>query len=272
VRHAIEIGGVNAHGIWSFSDWSRLRHRLRGEFARAKQDPVAHTRFVVERRLLADFLDVYDGALADLRVGHPLLVVDPDDEPPDIDFGPLVSACAADRLRERQRRAVAAGAVTLRAGTLDPARFLPGQDVSAYVAPVALLGVPPHCDLHHGAPAGPLDTIVVVDRLWELISQMNASQGSLAASIASDDAPLAAQVAAELRAFAVGINRTRSWDDLNEHRGGLGMSWSGAFAGGAGSVRAVTTARPGAHPPGNHPHGVVMPGDHRRVLGAAGGG
>ena len=266
-RHTIEMGGVNAHGIWGFSDWPRLRRRLRAGFARGSQDPAAHTRFVVERRLLADFLDVYGEVLRDVRVGHPLLVDDPDDDPPDLDLGPLVSAESALRLRERRASAVDAGAVSLDGGFLDPDRFLPGQDMSAYVAPAVLLGVPKGHELHHRAPSGPLDTIIVVDRLWELISRMNASNGALAASIACDDTALAERVASELRAFAIGINRTRSLSDVREPYGGLGGSWKGAFTGGAASVGAVTAGPSGDRLPGNHPDRVILPGGHQRVLG-----
>ena len=75
---------------------------------------------------------------------------------------------------------------------------------------------------------------------------MNASNGSLVASVASDDPDLAARVAEELQAFKVGINMPRSRGDRDEVFGGLGASWKGAFVGGDLLVQAVTCPADGS--------------------------
>ena len=84
---------------------------------------------------------------------------------------------------------------------------------------------------------------------------MNASNGSLVASIATDDMDVGAQVAEELQAFKVGINRPRSRGDCEEVFGGLGASWKGAFVGGDLLVQAVTYGPegPDEHLFGNFP-------------------
>ena len=74
----------------------------------------------------------------------------------------------------------------------------------------------------------------------ELLAAMNASNGSLVASIATDDVDVAARVAEDLQAFKVGINKPRSRGDREEVFGGLGASWKGAFVGGDLLVQAVT--------------------------------
>ena len=265
--YMIEMEGINAYGIWGFSDWALLGRQLRAGFEYGKQRCTAYCRFVVERTLFPDFLDTYTEVVRGLTIGHPLLVQHPDDDPPDLDFGPLINSSKVEELRERYQEAVTAGAVMLHRGSLDPARFLPDQDTSAYFRPIALLGVPRNCDLHHLEPFGPLDTIVVVDRLEELVAEMNASNGALVASIACDDPALAARLAGDLRAFKVGINRTRSRGDRDEPFGGLGGSWRGAFVGGADAVRAVTAGPPGDRSPGNYPDQVILPDDHPRILG-----
>ena len=81
---------------------------------------------------------------------------------------------------------------------------------------------------------------MVVDTQAELLAAMNASNGSLVASIATDDADLGAQLAEELQAFKVGINKPRSRGDREEVFGGLGASWKGAFVGGDLLVQALT--------------------------------
>jgi acyl-CoA reductase-like NAD-dependent aldehyde dehydrogenase len=74
---------------------------------------------------------------------------------------------------------------------------------------------------------------------------MNASNGSLVASIATDDDNLAARVGEELQAFKVGVNKPRSRGDREEVFGGKGASWKGAFVGGDLLVRAVTVGPEG---------------------------
>ena len=56
----------------------------------------------------------------------------------------------------------------------------------------------------HAEPFGPLDSIVVVDSEAELLAAMNASNGSLVASVATDDLDFGARIAEELQAFKVG--------------------------------------------------------------------
>jgi acyl-CoA reductase-like NAD-dependent aldehyde dehydrogenase len=123
---------------------------------------------------------------------------------------------------------------------LDDGRFIWGQDRSAYVAPACVLAPPANWSLHHAEPFGPLDSVVLVDTESELLAAMNASNGSLVASIATDDDNLAARVSEELQAFKVGVNKPRSRGDREEVFGGKGASWKGAFVGGDLLVRAVT--------------------------------
>jgi len=63
----------------------------------------------------------------------------------------------------------------------------------------------------------------VVDTQAELLAAMNASNGSLVASIATDDTDTGATVAEELQAFKVGINKPRSRGDREEVFGASGF-------------------------------------------------
>ena len=155
--------------------------------------------------------------------------------------------------------AVGSGAISLYEGQLCESMLLPNQDISAYMAPAALLNVPRSCRLHHNEPFGPIDTIVVVDRVEELVSEMNISNGSLVASLACDDERLARQVASELRAFKVGINGVRSRGDREEIFGGIGASWKGCFVGGKYLVESVTVGAPGERLYGNFPDYTLLP-------------
>ena len=51
-RHFLEQEGLNAWGIWDFTEWELLGQHLRKGFEYAKQRCTAYPRYVVQRRLL----------------------------------------------------------------------------------------------------------------------------------------------------------------------------------------------------------------------------
>jgi acyl-CoA reductase-like NAD-dependent aldehyde dehydrogenase len=208
---------------------------------------------VVQRSLFDQFLEMYLPVVRSLRFGHPLAVADPGDEPPDVDFGPVINAAKATELTQEVDLAIQMAATPLYRGSLEQGWFLPGQDTSAYLPPVALLDPPGASALGHAEPFGPVDTVVLVDSAAELLAEMNASNGCLVASIACDDEQLARQLAAEVHAFKIGINKPRSRGDKDEPFGGRGASWKGAFVGGELLVHAVTQGPPAEHLFGNFP-------------------
>ncbi|MGZ3458578.1 MAG: aldehyde dehydrogenase family protein, partial [Archangium sp.] len=173
--------------------------------------------------------------------------------------GPLINRQKVEELHGMMSEAEGRGAVPLYAGRLEPERFLPGQDVSAYLAPHALLQVPRNCRLYHGEPFGPVDTLVVVDSEEELVAEMNVSNGALVASLACDEPETARRLGGELRAFKVGHNAVRSRGDRAEAFGGLGASWKGCFVGGAYLVQAVTEGAPGERLHGHFPDSTHLP-------------
>ncbi|WP_018350190.1 aldehyde dehydrogenase family protein [Longispora albida] len=236
--HMIEQEGLNAWGVWDFSQWDLLAGHIRKGYEYGKQRCTAYPRFVVQRDLVDAFLAMYLPVVSSIRLGHPLASAD--GTLPELDYGPLISAGKAGELRRKVDEALRGGAVPLYRGALGD-HFLPGQDTSAYVAPVALLAPPGRSRLAHAEPFGPVDTIIVVDTKDELLAAMNASNGALVASLACDDTEEAAKLAVDLQAFKVGINQPRSRGDRAEAFGGRGASWKGAFVGGEHLVHAVTT-------------------------------
>jgi len=239
-RHILEQEGLNAWGIWNFSDWEGLAGHLKKGFEYAKQRCTAYPRYVVQRKLFDQFLATYLPVVGKIAFGHPLAVEADHDPLPDLDFGPVIHAFKAADLAVRLNEAITKGGVPLVRRSVEEGRFTEGQHVSAYAAPTCVLNPPSNWSLHHAEPFGPLDSIVLVDTEAELLAAMNASNGCLVASIATDDAEFAARVAEELAAFKVGINKPRSRGDREEVFGGKGASWKGAFVGGDLLVQAVT--------------------------------
>jgi acyl-CoA reductase-like NAD-dependent aldehyde dehydrogenase len=258
-RYMLEMEGVNTYGIWDFSDWSGLAAQIKRGFDYGKQRCTAYPRFVVQRELFPRFLDAYLPVLRSLKVGNPLLVENAGDPLPALDFGPLINSKSVEQLNVLYSEAIGNGAVALFKGSLDPALFLPGQDLSPYFAPVSLLNVPQHVQLYHKEPFGPIDTVVVVDRVEQLVAEMNISNGSLVASLATDDPGLAKELAGEVRAFKIGVNQIRSRGDNDEVFGGIGQSWKGCFVGGKYLVHAVTKGPPGERLFGNFPDYTLLP-------------
>ncbi|MFD7231604.1 aldehyde dehydrogenase family protein [Streptomyces sp. NPDC059881] len=252
-RHILEQEGLNTWGIWNYSDWDALTAVIPKLFDYGKQRCTAYPRFVVQRTAFADFLAAYLPAARSIRLGHPLAVEHPDDPLPELDFGPLINAAKAKELTDQVAEAIDRGAVPLHRGSLTDGHFLPGQDTSAYVAPVTLLGPPPSSPLHHAEPFGPVDTIVLVDTEAELLAAMNASNGALVATLSTDDPDTYERLSPQIRAFKVGRGKPRSRGDREELFGGFGASWRGAFVGGELLVKAVTEGDPGERLPGNFP-------------------
>ena len=244
-RHMLEQEGLNTWGIWDFSQWEVLAAHLRKGFEYGKQRCTAYPRYVVQRKLFDQFLATYLPVVADVSFGHPLGVESDHDALPELDFGPVIHATKAADLAERLDEAVSGGGIPLYRGSRDrDGRFLASQgdgaSRAAYVAPACVLAPPSSWSLHHSEPFGPLDSVVVVDTESELLAAMNASNGALVASVATDDLTFAARVTEELQSFKVGVNRPRSRGDREEVFGGKGASWKGSFVGGDLLVQAVT--------------------------------
>ena len=240
-RHFLEQEGLNTWGVWGFSQWDLLAQHLKKGFEYGKQRCTAYPRYVVQRNLFDSFLEAYLPVVDALRFGHPLAVEAPGDPLPELDFGPVISATKADELRDALAEAINGGGIPLHRGDVaKDGRYLDGQDIRAYVAPATVLEPPSSWSLRHSEPFGPLDSVVIVDTEAELLAAMNASNGSLVASVATDDAAFAARITEELQAFKVGVNKPRSRGDREEVFGGRGASWKGAFVGGDLLVQAVT--------------------------------
>jgi acyl-CoA reductase-like NAD-dependent aldehyde dehydrogenase len=239
-RHILEQEGLNCWGVWNFSQWDLLAGQIRKSFEYGKQRCTAYPRYVVQRSLFDEFLAAYLPAVREVRFGHPLAVESAGDPLPELEFGPLINHAKAKELHDVVEVAIARGGIPLHRGSMVDGRFLPGQNTDAYLPPVAVLAPPRSSPLHHAEPFGPVDTIVLVDTEAELLAAMNASNGSLVASLACDDEGQAGRLAADVQAFKVGVNRPRSRGDRDEVFGGKGASWRGAFVGGSLLVQSVT--------------------------------
>jgi acyl-CoA reductase-like NAD-dependent aldehyde dehydrogenase len=258
-RHMLEMEGVNAYGIWNYSNWADLAAQIKKGYEYGKQRCTAYARWVIQRELFPQFLEMYLSVIKTIKIGHPLLVNEGDTTPPDIDFGSLINYKKVEELMGYYNDALSKGGTVIYKGNLDKDAFLPNQDKSAYLAPIALLGLPKNSHLYYNEPFGPIDTFILVDSVEELVTEMNVSNGNLVSSIATDDVVLGAQISSELRAFKTGINKVRSRGDKDEPFGGKGQSWKGYFVGGKYLVYAITSSANDTVHYGNFGNQVVFP-------------
>lgn len=258
-RYMLEMEGVNTYGIWEYTNWAEMGSQLRKGYDYGKQRCTAYVRFVVQRSLFPKFLETYLDAVKSMKIGNPTLVDNATDELPDLAFGPVINPAQAQELDRLYKDALRTGATPVYDGQLDDSLFLPGQDQFSYRSPRALVNLPRQSELYFKEPFGPIDSIVLVDRLEELVGEMNISNGALVSAVASDDEKLAKRTAREIRAFKVGINKLRSRGDRAEVFGGLGESWKGCFVGGALLVEAVTQGKPGEALKGNFEDFTLLP-------------
>ena len=258
-RYMLEMEGVNTYGIWGYGDFLGLAEQLKKGFAYAKQRCTAYPRYVIQRHLLPKFLAAYLPMLRSLSFGHPLLVEHADHPLPDLDFGPLINRAKVDELHVRLSSARGLGAKIIHEGEMREEMFLPDQEISAYLPPIVVIDLPRGCDLYHREPFGPVDSIVVVDTVEEMITEMNISGGALVASLATDDPAIAGAMREQVRAFKFGVNQMRSRGDREAPFGGMGGSWKGCFVGGKYLVQAVTAGLAGERLHGNFPDSTLLP-------------
>lgn len=124
---------------------------------------------------------------------------------------------------------------------------------------MTFLTPPPSSPLHHAEPFGPVDTIVLVDTEVELLAAMDASNGALVATLATDEQATYDRLAPQIRAFKTGHGVPRRRGDRAELFGGFGASWRDASVGGELLVRVVTRGPSGERLPGNFPDYQLMP-------------
>jgi len=258
-RYMLEMEGVNTYGVWDFSDWSALERQLKKGYDYGKQRCTAYVRFVVQRSLFPKFLETHLSVLRSLRIGNPTLVDHVDDNLPNLDFGPVIKAKQVQDLDNLYANALQRGATPLFEGELNDELFLPNQNRNAYAVPRSLVDLPKSAELYFREPFGPIDSIVLVNRIEELVGEMNISNGALVAALASDDEKLVKHTAKEIRAFKVGINTMRSRGDKQEVFGGMGESWKGCFVGGNLLIEAVTNSDNGEPLKGNFDDFTILP-------------
>lgn len=189
-RITLELGGHAPVIVCGDADVQRTVHLMvQHKFRNAGQACLAPTRFLVERRIYADFVDAFGAASQALRVGAGLAQ--------DTQMGPVANARRQAAVRDLIERSVAAGA-----------RRLAGEapEAGSFVAPTLLADVPEDAPVLTEEPFGPVACAMPFDSLDEAIARANANPYGLAGYLFTDSARAILSVSEKLEVGSLAIN------------------------------------------------------------------
>jgi succinate-semialdehyde dehydrogenase/glutarate-semialdehyde dehydrogenase len=188
----LELGGHAPVIVFDDVDLEEVvEATVMARFANAGQSCLAPTRFFVQERRYAQFVELFSARAGALRVGEGM--------DPATQMGPLTSARRLPLMDGLVSDALTKGA-RLTAGGKRLER--PGF----FFAPTVLADVPEHATLMSEEPFGPVTAIVPFAEVPAVIERANATAYGLAAYVFTRNAELAMRVVAQIEAGMVGIN------------------------------------------------------------------
>jgi succinate-semialdehyde dehydrogenase / glutarate-semialdehyde dehydrogenase len=188
----LELGGHAPVIVFDDVDLEEVvEATVMARFANAGQSCLAPTRFFVQERRYAQFVELFSARAGALRVGEGM--------DPATQMGPLTSARRLPLMDALVSDALTKGA-RLTAGGKRLER--PGF----FFAPTVLADVPQAATLMSEEPFGPVTAIVPFAEVPAVIERANATAYGLAAYVFTRDADLAMRVVSQVEAGMVGIN------------------------------------------------------------------
>jgi aldehyde dehydrogenase (NAD+) len=231
-RLQLELGGHNAAVVCRDADLdAAARHIVAGAFELTGQACTATDRVLVERAVLAEFVERLADGVRQLRVG-------PGDDPA-TRVGPVATAAQHRRLTDLLASATAAGTVVAEAGVPT------SVDQQGYwVPPTLLADVPEDHPVNTQEVFGPLLSVVPVDSLRDAIDLVNASRHGLVTAVHTRDLSGALSFASQVACGIVKVNGRTTGNGLAPPFGGWKESSGGSYPeGGVGALDFVTDTK-----------------------------
>lgn len=210
---ALELGGNDAAYLRpDFDDLQSAAENIAdGALFNSGQSCCSIERVYVHKDVYDKFVEHLVDVVSKYTVGDPST---------EVDMGPLVSAASGERVRKDIKDAIAAGAKAL----------VPPKDLSdlgpAFVSPVVLVDVPESSQVLADETFGPVIPVVKVASDEEAIQKINDSQYGLTASVWTKDMAKGDEVASQLNAGTVYVNRC-DYPDPHLAWTGYGLSGRG---------------------------------------------
>jgi acyl-CoA reductase-like NAD-dependent aldehyde dehydrogenase len=189
-RITLELGGHAPVIICADADLQRaVNLMVQHKFRNAGQACLAPTRFLVDRRIYADFVDAFGANIKTLRVGSGIDA--------STQMGPVANTRRQKAVRDLIEQSVAMGARPLTGSA-------PAQ--GSFVAPTLLADVPPNAPLLREEPFGPVASAVSFENLDQALDMANNNSYGLAGYLFTDSAKNILSVSERLEVGSLAIN------------------------------------------------------------------
>lgn len=188
----LELGGSDPFIVLEDADLdAAISSAVVGRMGNAGQACTASKRFIVVDEVYDRFLEGFVAKVENLVVGEP--------RQEGVDFGPLSSEAAAERVAQQIADAVANGATVLTGGN----RI---ERAGAFVQPTVLTGVEPGTRAYHEEIFGPVAVVYRVPDEAAAVQLANDSPYGLGSVIFTENPDRAQRVAEQLEVGMVSIN------------------------------------------------------------------
>ena len=185
----LELGGSNAFVVLEDANIRKaVEIGIKARFQNAGQSCIAAKRFILDRKISDEFLDLFLDGIRKLKTGNPA--------EEDTDIGPLASIGQAVKIEEQVVRSVAMGARVIAGGIRN----------KTFYQPAVVVDVTPGMPLFDEEVFGPVAPVSISDNTAEAITIANKTNFGLGVSLFTDDLDKAYDLAREFHDGAVFIN------------------------------------------------------------------
>ena len=185
----LELGGSNAFVVLDDANIRKaVETGIKARFQNAGQSCIAAKRFILDRKISDEFLDLFLDGIMKLKTGNPV--------EEDTDIGPLASIGQAVRVEEQVVRSVEMGARVIAGGIRN----------KTFYQPTVVVDVMPGMPLFDEEVFGPVAPVSISDNTAEAIMIANRTNFGLGVSLFTNDLDKAYDIAREFHDGAVFIN------------------------------------------------------------------
>jgi succinate-semialdehyde dehydrogenase len=191
-KSLLELGGSDPFIVLHDADLSHaIPDAVTARFQNCGQVCIAAKRFIVDRRIAAEFIAGFVARTGALKIGDPL--------DPTTQMGPMARESLRSEVHGLVAASVAQGARLVLGGTIPPG---PG----AFYPPTVLVDVTNHTPVCRSETFGPVAPIMIADDAEHAIRLANDSDFGLSASIWSQSTGLQQELAQRIETGAVYVN------------------------------------------------------------------
>jgi benzaldehyde dehydrogenase (NAD) len=208
---ALELGGKSPFIVLDDADLGAAASAgAWGSFLHQGQICMASGRHIVDRKVVAEYLELLSQKAAGLPVGDPFRQ--------QVAIGPIINAKQVARIDKIIKDSVAAGARVLTGGTHD----------GPYYKPTVLADVRPKTPAYDLEIFGPVAPVIVAENEADAIRIANDTEYGLAGAVQTASLERGLRVARQIRAGLVHINDQTIHDFADIPFGGMGASGNGS--------------------------------------------